>query len=214
MSTTHDWFFDFISPYAYLQWMRMRRDHPQIRLNPRPLLFAGLLKHWGQIGPAELPGKRKHTYRLVTWQAQELGIPLRFPPAHPFNPLPALRLALAAADRTQAVDLIFRHLWEQGRQGDSAASLEPLAHQLGIGDLAAALANDEVKRALAGNGQEAVALGIFGVPTLKIGSELFWGNDATAMALRYLDHPGLFDEPSMRHADNLPVGIERSGIRP
>ena len=213
MSTAHDWFFDFISPYAYLQWMRMRRDYPQIRLNPRPLLFAGLLKHWGQIGPAELPGKRRHTYRLVTWQAQELGIALRFPPAHPFNPLPALRLALAAADRIQAVDLIFRHLWEQGLQGDSVAALEQLARQLGIDDLPTALANDEVKRTLAGNGQEAIALGIFGVPTLKIGSELFWGNDATAMALRYLDHPDLFDQPAMRHADNLPVGIERPGIR-
>ena len=93
MTAAHDWYFDFISPFAYLQWMVLRRDHADLDINPKPLLFAGLLKHWGQLGPAELPGKRVHTYRLVLWQARQMGIALRFPPAHPFNPLPALRLA-------------------------------------------------------------------------------------------------------------------------
>ena len=211
--TAHDWYFDFISPFSYLQWRRVRRDHPALRLRPRPVLFAGLLKHWGQLGPAELPTKRRHTYRMALWQAQELQIPMRFPPAHPFNPLPALRLALAADDLERAVDLLFRHLWEHGRAGDSAEALAEVARELGITDMPAALARDEVKRALADHGAEAIARGVFGVPTLVIGDQLFWGNDATAMALQFLDDPALLDTPEMRRLDALPVGQQRPGAR-
>lgn len=212
-STGYDWYFDFISPFAYLQWMRVRRDHPALTLRPRPVLFAGLLKHWGQLGPAELPTKRQHTYRLVQWQAQQLKIPLRFPPAHPFNPLPALRLALAAADRERAVDLIFRHLWEHGLAGDSAEALATVGRELGIDDAPAALVRDDVKRALADNGAEAIARGVFGVPTLVIADQLFWGNDTTTLALQFLDNPALFDTPDMRRIDALPIGLQRPGAK-
>jgi 2-hydroxychromene-2-carboxylate isomerase len=213
MSAAHDWYFDFISPFAYLQWMRIRRDHPELHLAPRPLLFAGLLKHWGQLGPAEITGKRKHTYRMALWQARQLQIPMRFPPAHPFNPLPALRLALAADDRERAVDLIFRHLWQHGMAGDSIETLAPVAAQLGVADLAAALASDDVKRRLADNGAEAVALGVFGVPTLVIDRELFWGNDATEMALQFVRQPSLFNDPEMQRLDTLPIAIQRPGAK-
>ena len=213
MSPGHDWYFDFISPFAYLQWMQLRRDHPTLRLNPKPVLFAGLLKHWGQLGPAELPEKRRHTYRLVLWQARQLGIPMRFPPAHPFNPLPALRLALAAEDTADAVDRIFRHLWEQGRAGDRAQTLATLAQALDISDLAAELGRDDIKRALAANGEQAIGLGIFGVPTLKIGERLFWGNDSTGMALQFLADPTALDDEQMRDLDHLPIGVQRPGAK-
>lgn len=211
--TGHDWYFDFISPFSYIQWMRVRRDHPALDLRPRPVLFAGLLKHWGQLGPAELPTKRRHTYRLALWQAQELQIPLQFPPAHPFNPLPALRLALAADDLDRAVDLLFRHLWEHGRAGDSAESLTTVAHEFGIDDVPAALAREDVKRRLADHGAEAVARGVFGVPTLVIADQLFWGNDATTLALQFLDNPTLFETPDMRRLDALPIAQQRPGAK-
>ena len=147
MTAKYDWYFDFISPFAYLQWRRLRRDCPDLaaQLNPKPVLLAALLNHWGQLGPAELPGKRKHTYRMVLWQARQFDIPLRFPPAHPFNPLASLRLCLAASDRVAAVDAIFSHLWEDGRSGDSAEALLPVARALGIADCAAAIADPAVK---------------------------------------------------------------------
>ena len=208
MSAPLDWYFDFISPFAYLQWRRLRRDHPGVALNPRPLLFAAILDHVGQLGPAEIPQKRRHTYRIVLWQARALGIPLRFPPAHPFNPLPALRLCLAAADRPAAIDAIFAHLWERGLRGDSVETLAGVAESLGIGDPATATARDEVKRELRTNGEEALALGVFGVPTLRVGDELFWGNDATELALAYARDPAVLDA-EMRRVDTLPEAIQR-----
>jgi 2-hydroxychromene-2-carboxylate isomerase len=208
MSAPLDWYFDFISPFAYLQWRRLRRDHADVALNPKPLLFAAILNHVGQLGPAEIPQKRRHTYRIVLWQARELGIPLHFPPAHPFNPLPALRLCLAAPDRMQAIDAIFAHLWEHGAQCDSIEALAEVAKSLGIDDPAAAIARDEVKRELLANGEEALALGVFGVPTLKVRDELFWGNDATGLALAYACDPATLDA-EMRRVDELPEAIQR-----
>ena len=208
MSAPLDWYFDFISPFAYLQWRRLRRDHADVALNPKPLLFAAILNHVGQLGPAEIPQKRRHTYRIVLWQARELGIPLHFPPAHPFNPLPALRLCLAAPDRMQAIDAIFAHLWEHGLQGDSIDALADVAKSLGIDDPAAAIARDEVKRELQANGEEAMALGVFGVPTLKVRDELFWGNDATGLALSYARDPATLDA-EMRRVDDLPEAVQR-----
>lgn len=210
MSQTYDWYFDFISPFAYLQWRRLRRDFSVFRIQPKPLLFAGLLNHWGQLGPAEISGKRIHTYRLVLWQARSVGIPLRFPPAHPFNPLPALRLALAANDIHQAVDLIFKHIWEKGLAADTTEALQPVADALGIHDLAASLADPEVKNRLAQNGEQAIALKIFGVPTLVINDQLFWGNDATEMAMQYLANPAMIDaDAEMQRINHLPEAIQR-----
>ncbi len=215
MSQTYDWYFDFISPFAYLQWRRLRRDYPEFSIRPKPLLFAGLLKHWGQLGPAEIPGKRIHTYRLVLWQARELNIPLRFPPAHPFNPLPALRLALAAKDIHQACDLIFRHIWEKGLAADTAEALQPVADALGIKNLADSLADTLVKQQLAKNGEHAIALNIFGVPTLVIKEQLFWGSDATAMAMQYIANPSIIDDDSeMQRINDLPEAIQRITNKP
>ena len=202
------WYFDFISPFAYLQWRRLRRDHLGIALEPKPLLFAAILDHVGQLGPAEIPQKRRHTYRIVLWQARQLGIPLTFPPAHPFNPLPALRLCLAAPDRMAAIDAIFDHIWVQGRVADSVDTLADVAAKLGIADPAAAIARDEVKRELMANGEEAIRLGLFGVPTLKVRDELFWGNDATELALAYADDEGALDA-EMRRVDAIPAAVQR-----
>src|SRR6266513_5445760 len=96
-----DWYFDFVSPYSYIALHRLGElSHPVIY---KPVLFAGLLNHWGQKGPAEIPAKRRWTYRWCTWWAKELGVPFRFPAAHPFNPLQHLRLALASGSRPEAV---------------------------------------------------------------------------------------------------------------
>lgn len=103
------WYFDFISPFAYLQWHRVRTMQRHGPIELRPVLLAGLLGHHGQKGPAEIPGKREFTYRHVQWRAGRAGIAMRFPPAHPFNPLAALRLCIAAGSSPEATDAIFNH---------------------------------------------------------------------------------------------------------
>ena len=205
------WYFDFISPFAWLQWPKVKAlaaTHPVIL---RPILLAGLLDHHGQKGPAEIPGKREFTYRHVLWRAREAGVPLRFPPAHPFNPLAALRLCIAAGGDIAATDAIFDWIWAQGHAGDSIETLAPVAAQLGIADPAAAIRDLSVKSQLKANFNAAIKEGVFGVPTLSLGGRLYWGEDAHDFALACLRDPALWDGAEMQRVATLPVGIGRRG---
>lgn len=205
---TVTWYFDFISPFAYLQWQEVKRME-QCRIEYRPILLAGLLNHHAHKGPAEIPSKRRFTYRHVQWRAAQKGIPLNFPPAHPFNPLNALRLCIAAGCMPEAIDQIFDHLWQEGRAGESIEDLRPVASRLGVVDLEAALSSPEVKGDLQENFQAALADGVFGVPTLVAGDALFWGEDATDLFNDWLRDPSVFDTATMKRLDALPVATAR-----
>lgn len=203
------WYFDVISPFAWLQWPAIQRIAAERPVQLRPILFAGLLDRLGHKGPAEIPAKRRFTYRHALWRARQKGLPLQFPPSHPFNPIPALRLCIAAGATVEAIDAVFRWIWEHGRAADSVAALQPLAQQLGLGDLESAFADATVKQTLRDNFEAAVADGVFGVPTLVINGELFWGEDATDFALATLHDPELLHDSTFHRLDALPVGIQR-----
>jgi 2-hydroxychromene-2-carboxylate isomerase len=181
-----------------------------VELSTLPVLFAGLLEHFGQRGPAEIPSKRRFTYRFALWRARRLGLPMRFPPAHPFNPLGALRLAIAAGSTLKAAQVLLEAVFRDGRDVSAPAVLAELAGQLGVADWQAQLANPEVKARLRHNTEWCAGRGIFGVPTLVSGEEFFWGHDALDMALDYLQDPQAFEDAGMRAADSLPVGAART----
>lgn len=210
MSTTESlrWYFDFISPYAYLQWPKVRALMAEHAIVPVPILLAAVLDARGQKGPAEIPSKREFTYRHVLWQAREAGVPLRFPPSHPFNPLPALRLCIAAGASIASIDAIFDWIWVQGRPADSTQALEPLRESLGLAP--GATDTPEVKSMLRNCTEVALSEEVFGVPTLALGKRLFWGNDAHAFAVAVLRDPALWDEAEMRRIADLPVGVQRA----
>lgn len=208
-TTALPWYYDLISPFAYLQLMWLRRDHPDLRLEPRPVVLGAVLKHHGQLGPAEIPGKREFTYRYVLWRAQELGLPLRFPPRHPFNPLAAMRLVLAAGGDVTAVETAFRHIWQDGQDVDTPEGLALLAAALGLGDVEAACADPAVKAQLKQSTEDAVVAGVYGVPILAVHGELYFGQDATPFALAALEDPQLPLRGEYARVIDLPVGIAR-----
>ena len=204
-----DWYFDFVSPFSYLQCEQLPTLERSIRIRYRPVLFAALLAAHGHKGPAEIASKRRFTYRFVVWQAAKLGIPLKFPAAHPFNPLALLRLAIVADCEPSAVRRIFRFVWRDGRLGDLPIEWAELISELDIPDAATRIASSEVKDALRKNTDDAIARGVFGVPTLAIGDELFWGVDATAMAADYIAQGCKFTDAEMSRVASLPAGVER-----
>lgn len=204
-----DWYFDFVSPFSYLQCEQLPRLERSIRVRYRPVLLAALLKANDHRGPAEIPAKRRFTYRFVIWEARRLGIALKFPAAHPFNPLPLLRLAIAADCMPEAIRCIFRFVWRDGRLGDLPIEWAELEAGLGLPDAAARIAAAEIKDALRRNTDEAIARGVFGVPTLAIGDELFWGADATGMAVDYVSNGCRYTDPEMERVATLPVAAER-----
>ena len=202
-------YLDFISPYAYLAFDAL----PQALMGTsytvtyKPILFAALLKHHGQLGPAEIPAKREWTYRQVQWLAERQGLPLHLPAAHPFNPLGLLRLALACKPANRYVcEVIFKHAWEGGANAADAGRLSDLTAQL-----APKLDpnSPEVKELLKVNTDEAIQNGVFGVPTLRVDGKNFWGADALPMLRDYMNGHPWFQTDAWANAATLPAGQTR-----
>jgi 2-hydroxychromene-2-carboxylate isomerase len=206
------WVFDLISPYSYLGLKQLPLLTAGTELEFVPVLFGGLLSHHGQLGNAEIDSKRRFTYRFVVWRARKMGVILKMPPAHPFNPLSALRLVIAAGSDRRAVETAFDFVWGQGRDVADPAVLADLARALGIADLQAALNDPSVKQTLRNNTDWAIERGVFGVPTFVVGTELFWGHDAFDMAVDYMRDPARFNDAEMSRIDTLPVGVTRSRV--
>ena len=203
MAASVDWYFDFVSPYSYICLHRLRELPVQVSY--KPVLFAGLLNHWGQKGPAEIPAKRKWTYRWCTWWAKELGIPFRFPAEHPFNPLQHLRLALACETRPDAVKRIFESIWMSGANATDPARFQALCAELGAKPDDLVQAKDLLRR----NTDEAAARGVFGVPSFVAEGEVFWGADAIDFLTAFLKDPLVVHNAEMARVDALPLGAAR-----
>lgn len=202
-----NWYFDFISPYSYFGLFELEQLGRALQIDYRPVLFAGLLNHWGQRGPAEIPGKRMWTYRWCTWYAAQRGIPFKMPQAHPFNPLAYLRLAIAANCEPAAIRRIFERLLTTGVDAADPRVIAELAAALGVAP--ERLAEPRVKESLRANTDAAIAAGVFGVPTLVIDGEVFWGADATDFARAYLEDRSVLDNAEMKRVSALPVAAKR-----
>ncbi|MBL8377951.1 MAG: 2-hydroxychromene-2-carboxylate isomerase [Burkholderiales bacterium] len=203
------WYFDVISPYAYLHFRQFDRLPAGLTIEYVPVLFAGLLKAHGHKGPAEIVEKRRQTYRMCVWQARESGIAMRFPPAHPFNPLHVLRLIVAAGATQAAVAAAFEVIWESGLDPNSPPVFAALAARMGIADPDAAIADPRVKQGLADNTARALARGVYGVPTFDCNGELFWGSDTLSLMRAFVADPRLFDEGEFARVDRLPMAATR-----
>ena len=208
-----DFWFDPISPYAYLAFERL----PQVleglsySVRYRPVLFAGLLKQWGQKGPAEIEPKRAWTFRQVHWLAQRHGIALQTPAQHPFNPLALLRLALACAGdgvapNRHVCEAVLHHVWRGGLDPNDPQRLAALTQTLAP---RVDPADATVKQALKDSTDEAVALGLFGVPTIAVDGRLFWGLDALDMLADCLRGDPWFDGPAWQQAGEPIDGVKR-----
>jgi 2-hydroxychromene-2-carboxylate isomerase len=105
---------------------------------------------------------------------------------------------------------VLRAVFGEGRDVTDPAVIADLAVQLGVANPQAALADPAIKQRLRDNTEWACARGVFGVPTVVIGEELFWGHDAIDMALDYLRQPQAFADADMRAIDTLPSAATRT----
>ena len=204
-----EFFFDFISPFAYLAFERLppALEGCTYAVEYRPVLFAGLLQHWGQKGPAEMESKRAWTFRHTHWMAAQQGTPMQTPAVHPFNPLVLLRLAVACGPNRRVVEEIYRHVW----QGGGADANDPAR----LAELTRRLAptrdpgGDEVKAELRAATERAIALGLFGVPSYLCDERLFWGLDALPMLRAALLSDPWFDSSAWEAEGQPRAGVLR-----
>ena len=208
---TADWYYDFISPYAYLSFASLDDFSESLEIKYRPVVFAGLLNHWENKGPAEIASKREWTYRQCVWRAQERGIPFRAPASHPFNPLPYLRLAIAAGNTHDVIDTIFKALWSTGVDASDPELVNTLAKQLGVD--VKRIRDSDVKEMLQSETQQAIQQGVFGVPTMVVNEQRFWGDDAHGFINAYVSNPEILSTPEMTRIQNLPIGAKRKEVK-
>lgn len=176
--------FDYISTNAYLAWQEL----PQLcarygaELESVPVLFAGLLEAHGTLGPAEVPVKAFWMWKNNLRKAALLGLPLNPPAYHPFNPLLALRISslpIASEARNKLIDALFNAVWVDRLHVSEPAVVERVANEAGLDGarLVAEAETPDAKSRLRRQTDEAVARGVFGVPSMLVGDELFWGYD-------------------------------------
>ena len=215
-------YFDFISSYAWLAFQALPQTLDGIahRVHYHPVVFGAMLKHHGQLGPAEMPCKRDWTYRQVMWLAKQQGTVLKMPASHPFNSLTLLRMAVATASdgepSREVVETIFKHVWCSGLEATDAGRIDELQKKLtqlmqqSQPHFQMNIQSPEIKQNLQQQTQAAIDLDLFGVPSMVVDGQLFWGQDALPMLRAYLEGDAWFDSSDWRDVGNLPVGIRRA----
>lgn len=213
--------FDFISPYSYLAWSQIHRVAAQHerQVIARPVLFASLLDHWGQLGPAEVAPKRAHLFKQVLRLAHRFNVAMSLPFAHPFNPLLALRVAaleLEPAIKRQVIDTIFRAAWVDRLDVTDASIIAAALDRAGLEGqkLLQASQNPDNKAHLISATGEALELGLFGVPTMVVDGQLFWGVDDLEFLDAFLRGLDPLDRGITTAIANLPAQSVRPRARP
>ncbi|MCA9771329.1 MAG: 2-hydroxychromene-2-carboxylate isomerase [Myxococcales bacterium] len=204
-------YFDYISSNAYLAWRALPAlvEKHGIDVEPVPVLFAGLLEAHGGLGPAEVPAKVYWMWRNNLRKAALLGIPLRRPAFHPFNPLLALRvtsLIPVGAARDALIDGLMDAIWAESRHGSDPDVVAACADAAGLDGraLVAEAAAPEAKARVRAQTDDAIARGVFGVPSMGVGDELFWGYDDFPYLERYLAGKDPLDPAGMPTGETAP----------
>ncbi|WP_423894924.1 2-hydroxychromene-2-carboxylate isomerase [Candidatus Pelagadaptatus aseana] len=177
-------YFDYVSNNAYLAWTQLHKliEKHDVTIRPVPILFAGLLNTHGNVGPAEIPAKRDWMLKNILRKCTLLGVPMSPPVHHPFDPLLALRMSsldFPEDKRWQLIDRIFRAVWVDRLHVSDAEVLARLAEDIGLegAELVTAAQSEEAKKSLRQQTESAVALGVFGIPSMVWDGELFFGYD-------------------------------------
>lgn len=193
MSDLEFWF-DFHSPWAYLAATRIEAlaARHKLSLRWRPLHLPRLI--------AEIGGRRplEENASFVAWYKQDLqdwaalhGVTIRYHPDYPLRPARALRAALRAEELGAAPAFtlaVYRAYWSEGRDITDLATLAELAAGCGLDGaaIAAAAIDPGYGRRLEANNGEAIARGLFGVPSMICRGKLFFGNDRLDLMERWL----------------------------
>ena len=198
-------YYDIISPFAYLYLKQRSRLETKLDITPVAILLGGLLRASDNKGPGEIAAKRPHTYQFCVWQAEKLGIPFRFPEHHPFTTVAAQRLLVQEKANWPMVERAFDYVWVEGK--DPNLSWSDFCVYLGLAADTPRPENPEVKAQLITNTNQAKLDGAFGIPALIVNQHCFWGVDAIDWTLDYLARPGMFEEASYAYAGNVPNGL-------
>ena len=184
-----EFIFDFGSPNAYLA----HRVIPEIEARTgatfayNPCLLGGIFKATGNRSPFEqfagvrnkLDYERLEIRRFVEHHHVDA---FRMNPHFPVNTLLMMRGAVVAEDEGKLapfVEACFRAMWEAGEKMDDPAVAGAVLDAAGLDGRAILerTSQQAIKDRLIANTEDAVARGVFGMPTFFVGKEMFFGKE-------------------------------------
>jgi 2-hydroxychromene-2-carboxylate isomerase len=211
-----DVYFDFVSPYPWLASHQLSELRgPLAEFCFVPVLFAALLDHHSNVGPAEISAKRRYTIQDTQRWAVHLGLKFKSPPAHPFNPLKPLRVTSAIENddlrEVLAVGLLDA-AWSEGKDITSDSVIGEIADGIGLNgqELLAKAHTNEIKERLRRQTERAIQVGVFGVPSFVVDGEIFWGNDRLPLLNAYLQGRLSADKAKVEEILSRPRAADRS----
>jgi len=181
-----DFYFDFGSPAAYLAWTQLPQICAQAgaTLNYRPVLLGGIFQATGNRAPISVPLKGSYLFEDLGRYARRYGVPLVHNPHFPVNTITLMRIASGLQMHGDPrfdgyVKAMFEAMWVHAHNlGDATVLAEVLAAAgIAAADLVALAADPVVKDRLRADTEAAVARGIFGAPTMFVGTTMYWGQD-------------------------------------
>lgn len=213
--TNIDFYFDVISPYAFLAWKTLH-DLPalrQVKIQPRPVLLGGILRSINSLGPAEIPLKRQWVYRDVMRTARLMGLEMNFPPQHPFSSLLAMRSLIYIQQQhpehlAKCTNTLLTAVWQGGQDLTDWTSIDACFRQTGLELDAADCQTPEIKAALKQATDDAIARGVFGVPSMAVEGEIFWGHDRVGHLVHHLQHGDVLDEATKTSLAQIPDAFQ------
>lgn len=180
-----DFYFDFVSPTAFLAYKRLQQlqQSYDLSIQYHPIFLGGLLKAIDSVSPITIPAKLRYSMQHdLPRFAKRYGVALKPNPHFPFNSIPLLRGAIAAAQMEQLVpycEVVFDGIWQQQLDLSQPQELAKVLADAGIDaeKLLMMVQEPAIKETLAENAREAQQRGAFGVPTLYIGDDMYFGQD-------------------------------------
>jgi 2-hydroxychromene-2-carboxylate isomerase len=198
MKTNAFFYYDILSPFTYF-YLKLREPlEKDLNLIPVPVFLAGLLRAQNNRGPAEIPTKREYAYKHCVWFAKHHHIAFKFPPRHPFSSAAAQRLLLQMNASLSVVEKAFDFVWRYGNDPDQQWSEFCVA--IGCPADTPKPQDEQIKQHLMQNTNEAASHQIFGLPTVRLENQIFWGCESIPWLMEFIKNPSMFDDPAYEAA--------------
>jgi len=189
MTKSIDFYFDIISPYAYLAYKQLNslENLKQIKFNYKPILLGGLHKLAGITAPAFNEFKMKNMKNDCNLIASKKNIKFQWNDKFPINSLKIMRGYLSVNEEKKDIYLetFFNAYWSDNTNLEDIEEIKNLLRKIDIdmNKFFDDLENIEIKEKLKKITNSAFEKEVFGAPTFIVNDKLFWGQDRLDYAL-------------------------------
>ena len=181
-----DFYFDIISPYAYIAYKKILKIK-NINFKLKPIFLGGLHNLVGITAPAFNKFKMKNMQNDCELVAKKNNINFKWNSKFPINSLTIMRgyLCVENSKKEEYLNSFFEAYWKEDLDLSNEENIKILLKKLKIDEngFFNSISNQDIKDKLKQLTQEAFEKEVFGAPTFIINNKIFWGQDRLEYAL-------------------------------